>query len=74
MLICRNVRSWKFESDVISDGTQIAMPPVKAPAAFESDVISDGTQIPRGAGSYQLVFESDVISDGTQIFSLSRIA
>ena len=57
-----------FESDVISDGTQMVSKGETNTVLFESDVISDGTQI----GSYQLVtpdgFESDVISDGTQIF------
>ena len=33
-----------FESDVISDGTQTAIPEKIRLAAFESDVISDGTQ------------------------------
>ena len=34
-----------FESDVISDGTQIKQCLIVARYLFESDVISDGTQI-----------------------------
>ena len=36
-----------FESDVISDGTQIIKIAFKLFLPFESDVISDGTQILR---------------------------
>ena len=35
---------FKFESDVISDGTQAIVTSWKYSEAFESDVISDGTQ------------------------------
>ena len=35
----------RFESDVISDGTQIAAWRAAELERFESDVISDGTQI-----------------------------
>ncbi len=34
----------KFESDVISDGTQTEVKNMRAYTKFESDVISDGTQ------------------------------
>ncbi len=34
-----------FESDVISDGTQIIFEAYAEGVSFESDVISDGTQI-----------------------------
>ena len=34
----------KFESDVISDGTQTAPRMLSTNGMFESDVISDGTQ------------------------------
>ncbi len=34
-----------FESDVISDGTQILLNTTQEAEVFESDVISDGTQI-----------------------------
>ena len=34
----------RFESDVISDGTQTQTIAKRGGAAFESDVISDGTQ------------------------------
>ena len=36
--------NYKFESDVISDGTQTAEAFSGNGAGFESDVISDGTQ------------------------------
>ena len=56
----------KFESDVISDGTQTRIEGSLKEAAFESDVISDGTQ----TGKDEIIklpwFESDVIFDGTQ--------
>ena len=34
----------RFESDVISDGTQTTFKLKEPPSEFESDVISDGTQ------------------------------
>ena len=37
----------RFESDVISDGTQANVSVVYATFSFESDVISDGTQANR---------------------------
>ena len=36
--------SGRFESDVISDGTQTTSGTKPMTSAFESDVISDGTQ------------------------------
>ena len=56
-----------FESDVISDGTQMLTIRKEIRKLFESDVISDGTQIPAAAVFLAVWFESDVISDGTQI-------
>ena len=56
-----------FESDVISDGTQIAAVASSSADQFESDVISDGTQIRNYFYAGVCSFESDVISDGTQI-------
>ena len=40
----RSIFVW-FESDVISDGTQIVTGQGDTKSEFESDVISDGTQI-----------------------------
>ena len=56
----------RFESDVISDGTQTDNHRMKKFVKFESDVISDGTQTWCFARRYIPTFESDVISDGTQ--------
>ena len=43
----------RFESDVISDGTQTFAERAEAPLTFESDVISDGTQTEQQAESYK---------------------
>ena len=59
----------RFESDVISDGTQIAERAEAPLTEFESDVISDGTQIAAWRAALLERFESDVISDGTQILN-----
>ena len=59
----------RFESDVISDGTQTMVSDAKIIVRFESDVISDGTQTHRRLHSAAAQFESDVISDGTQTIS-----
>ena len=56
----------KFESDVISDGTQTKLAQQTLNVKFESDVISDGTQTKNTYNVLWIVFESDVISDGTQ--------
>ena len=56
----------RFESDVISDGTQTMKTGTKTLTPFESDVISDGTQTCAAACTDAMPFESDVISDGTQ--------
>lgn len=64
----------RFESDVISDGTQTSSISNNEQESFESDVISDGTQ----TGKDEIIklpwFESDVISVGTQtqIYSAKR--
>ena len=58
--------NFRFESDVISDGTQTGPNPIEAAQLFESDVISDGTQTQYASRLVSLLFESDVISDGTQ--------
>ena len=52
----------RFESDVISDGTQTVSVPYAALATFESDVISDGTQTV--TPQYQAIPKFE--SDGTQ--------
>ena len=44
-MIMRPAVKIAFESDVISDGTQIPSTVCLSAATFESDVISDGTQI-----------------------------
>ena len=56
----------RFESDVISDGTQTRKAAANQLSRFESDVISDGTQTTGNAAAAGNLFESDVISDGTQ--------
>ena len=56
----------KFESDVISDGTQTLSSVLGIAFSFESDVISDGTQTLPEQDCFADQFESDVISDGTQ--------
>ena len=56
----------RFESDVISDGTQTVKKMRMMYHKFESDVISDGTQTGSIKKVAALLFESDVISDGTQ--------
>ena len=56
----------RFESDVISDGTQAIFIKSRWIISFESDVISDGTQASTFKRTLCFVFESDVISDGTQ--------
>ena len=56
----------RFESDVISDGTQTCIRQLLAVPLFESDVISDGTQTRSRRLINHNLFESDVISDGTQ--------
>ena len=61
----------KFESDVISDGTQTPYIGIGRIHLFESDVISDGTQTFLHFFFHDFQFESDVISDGTQTPSLS---
>lgn len=64
----------RFESDVISDGTQTERAPPMIDATFEGDVISDGTQTTASESCKIAWFESDVISDGaqTQIYSAKR--
>ena len=56
----------RFESDVISDGTQTQASVRYNYILFESDVISDGTQTFVIRKQRSISFESDVISDGTQ--------
>ena len=56
----------RFESDVISDGTQTYSLTTSKLQKFESDVISDGTQTLTLFRVMLSPFESDVISDGTQ--------
>ena len=56
----------RFESDVISDGTQTVPADEQQSTMFESDVISDGTQTAAWRKPFTSSFESDVISDGTQ--------
>ena len=56
----------KFESDVISDGTQTLGTADLLANMFESDIISDGTQTGEEFEVKGNKFESDVISDGTQ--------
>ena len=56
----------RFESDVISDGTQTKRIAWNNFIQFESDVISDGTQTYKVFLMAHHEFESDVISDGTQ--------
>ena len=72
----RNAAKDRFESDVISDGTQTTLLNVPEAQAFESDVISDGTQTGKERQLWLCGFESDVISDGTQtvkFFPLSPV-
>ena len=60
------IQAIKFESDVISDGTQTFCSSSKSNGWFESDVISDGTQSAALIHGLVTQFESNVISDGTQ--------
>ena len=64
----------RFESDVISDGTQTLQFSIFPKYRFESDVISDGTQTIPPMMLQPCWFESDVISDGTQTLQRSDAA
>ena len=56
----------RFESSVISYGSQTTSPQAIKMYAFESSVISYGSQTKRAKKVHALTFESSVISYGSQ--------
>lgn len=56
----------RFESSVISDGSQTRRSAQQVVRPFESSVISDGSQTHQFDNLYGVEFESSVVSDGSQ--------
>ena len=59
-------RKLRFESSVISYGSQTAHIDTSLPYSFESSVISYGSQTTEQYKDYAVLFESSVISYGSQ--------